>query len=198
MRVASRPRGGPGASDSMAPDTAPSGKSISEVGLGRRMPITCTLDCGARCELIAVVHDGKLVRIDSPRGQPDTSERPRLVPCARGRAHRRLLSARDRVLHPLRRTGPRGSDEFERISWDDALDEVAGHLVATRARYGSEAVLHGTGAGSISGRGFSGASASQRFFSYWAPVTECVGNESFHCAEVACPPAIGQRSSTPS
>jgi anaerobic dimethyl sulfoxide reductase subunit A len=169
----------------VAPDTALSGTGTSDVDLGKRMPITCTLDCGARCELVAVVHDGRLVRIDSPRGQPDTPERPRLVPCARGRAHRRLLSAHDRVLYPLRRTGPRGSGEFERISWEHALDEVAGHLVETRARYGSEAIFHATGAGSVSGRGFSGAPASRRFFSYWAPVTQSVGNQSYHCAEIA-------------
>ena len=185
MRVASRPPGGRQTSNSMSVDATLSGRNLIDLDLGERIPITCTLDCGARCELVAVVRDGKLARIDSPRGQPDTPERPRFVPCARGRAHRRMLSVSQRVLHPLRRTGPRGGGEFEQISWENALDEVAGHLVETRARHGSAAVLHGTGAGSVSGRGFSGASASRRFFSYWAPVTQTVGNASFHCAEIA-------------
>ncbi len=65
------------------------------------------------------------------------------------------------------------------------MDEIAQRLTDVRDRFGTAAVLHATGAGSISGRGFSGASASRRFFSHWGRVTECSGNESFHCSEVA-------------
>lgn len=45
----------------------------------------------------------------------------------------------DRLLHPLRRTGPRGSGEFKRITWDEALDTVAAQLHAIRDRYGAAA-----------------------------------------------------------
>ena len=51
--------------------------------------------------------------------------------------------------------------------------------------HGPASILHATGAGSLSGRGFTGASASQRFFSYWAPVTEVSGNMSVHNIIVA-------------
>ena len=156
------------------------------------IPFTCTLDCGSRCELVAFVRDGKLVRIDTPHGRPDTPTRPRLVPCARGRAHRRLLAAPERVLTPLRRVGPRGAGECEAITWDDALDEVARRLTAARDRVGSLAVLHATGAGSITGRGFSGAPASRRFFSHWGPVTATSGNASFHCSAIAAELMLGQ------
>ena len=150
-----------------------------------RVPFTCTLDCGSRCELVAHVQDGRLLRIDTPHQRSDTIDRPRLVPCARGRAHRQLLETPERVLHPLRRVEPRGAGEFEQVSWNDALDEVAERLTRVRDTRGAEAVLHATGAGSITGRGLSGASASRRFFSFWGPVTEASGNESYHCAEVA-------------
>ncbi len=149
------------------------------------IPFTCTLDCGSRCELVACVSDGEVVRVDTPPGRADTVVRPRLIPCVRGRAHRRVRTADARVLHPLKRTGPRGSGQFREIAWDDALDEVAARLEQVRAQVGTEALFHATGAGSVGGRGFSGAAASRRFFSYWGPVTETSGNMSNHCATIA-------------
>jgi anaerobic selenocysteine-containing dehydrogenase len=53
----------------------------------------------------------------------------------------------DRLVHPLRRVGPRGSDQFERISWDDALDEIATRLHDVIDRHGAEAVLPFSDAG---------------------------------------------------
>jgi anaerobic selenocysteine-containing dehydrogenase len=47
----------------------------------------------------------------------------------------------DRVLHPLRRTGPKGSGAFERISWDDALDEIAGRFRDAIATHGAESIM---------------------------------------------------------
>ena len=150
-----------------------------------RIPFTCSLDCAGRCELVACIREGRLVRIDTPPDRPDTAEAPRLVPCLRGRAQGRLLSARERVLTPLRRVGPRGSDRFEKMTWDAALDEVAARLADTRERYGAEAILHLSGAGSLGGRGFSGAAASRRFFSHWASVTGTYGSMSMWCANIA-------------
>jgi len=149
-----------------------------------RIPFTCTHDCGGRCELVACVKDGRLVRIDTPP-RSDTDEAPRLVPCQRGRAQGRLLTVRERLLKPLRRTGPRGSDQFQEITWDEALDEVSERLTDVREQYGAEAVVHITGYGSLNGRGFSGASASERFFSHWGSVTGTHGNPSSWCAGVA-------------
>jgi anaerobic dimethyl sulfoxide reductase subunit A len=152
----------------------------------RRIPFTCTLDCGSRCELIACVDDdGRLVRLDTPPDRPDTARFPRLIPCLRGRAHRRLLDAPERVLRPLRRVGPRGAGVFEPVPWDAALDELAERLSRALAEHGPLAILHATGAGSISGRGLSGAPASRRFFSHWAPVTEVSGNMSVHNVSMA-------------
>ncbi|MFH1568093.1 MAG: molybdopterin-dependent oxidoreductase, partial [Gemmatimonadota bacterium] len=152
---------------------------------------TCTLDCGSRCELVACVEDGRLRRLDTPPGRPDTPERPRLVPCVRGRAHRRLQDAPERLRQPLRRTGERGFDAFEPVSWDEALDEVAARLAEVRQRYGTAAVLQATGAGSVGGRGFSGGAAAVRFFSFWGPVTGTFGNASYHCSQVAAEWMLG-------
>ena len=56
----------------------------------------------------------------------------------------------DRLTHPLRRTGARGSGEFERITWDDALDEVARQMRRIRDTYGPAAILDCSRTGSLS------------------------------------------------
>ncbi|MBD3183332.1 molybdopterin-dependent oxidoreductase [Candidatus Poribacteria bacterium] len=151
----------------------------------KKIPFTCTLDCGGRCELVAWVRDGKVIRIDSPPGKPDNDHKPRLIPCLRGRGQRRLMNSRERLLKPIKRSGARGSNDFTEIDWDEALDEVAEKLRYYKEQYGSEAVLHITGYGSLGGRGFSGLSASNRFFSFWGGVTDTCGNTSSWCAGIA-------------
>ncbi|WP_249780976.1 molybdopterin-dependent oxidoreductase [Bradyrhizobium sp. dw_78] len=56
----------------------------------------------------------------------------------------------DRLTHPLRRVGERGSGQWERISWDQALDEIADKMAAIRERYGAPALV-----GAVSGAAFS-------------------------------------------
>jgi anaerobic dimethyl sulfoxide reductase subunit A len=150
-----------------------------------RIPFTCSIDCAARCELVAVVRDGQILRIDTPPGQVDTDEQPRLVPCLRGRGQRRLLTSPERLLHPLQRVGPRGAGEFRRISWEQALDEVAERLADVAALHGHQAVMSLIGAGSLGGRGFSGREAARRFFSHWGPITGTNGHMSAWCANIA-------------
>ncbi len=47
----------------------------------------------------------------------------------------------DRVLYPMRRTGPKGSGQFTRVSWDEALDEIAGRFRSAIAEHGPETVM---------------------------------------------------------
>jgi anaerobic dimethyl sulfoxide reductase subunit A len=145
-----------------------------------RVPFTCTLDCWRNCDLVACVRAGRVVRIDAPGSGPPAGE-AELVPCAVGRARRRSLDAPERVLVPLRRSGPRGSGRFEEIGWYEALDEVAERLADVRRRHGAEAVLHLAGYGSLGGSGVSGCAASLRFFSHWASVTGTRGDPSTWC-----------------
>ena len=156
----------------------------------QHLPFTCTLDCGSRCVLHAVVRNGVLLRIDTP-DDADTPELPRLVPCARGRAHRGMLNASSRLLNPLRRTGPRGSGEFEPISWDEAVEEVSAALDSARAEHGPQAILAAGGHGSGGGRGISGAAATHRFFTHYAPVSYLTGNMSSHSIDLAARLMLG-------
>ena len=85
---------------------------------------TCGHNCGGRCVVNAHVVNGRIVRISSDPAKWN-SELPPLQACARGFGQIERVYHPDRLQHPLRRTGPRGSGQFERISWDEALEEVA-------------------------------------------------------------------------
>ena len=158
----------------------------------KQIPFTCTYNCGSRCELLAHIKDDQLIRIDTTRKKEDSILKPHLIPCVKGRALRRSLSDPKRIKTPLRRIGPRGSGNFTEISWNEALDKVAGELERIRTEYGGEAIFHAYGDGSLGGRGFSGVSASYRFFSYWAPVTDVWGGMSNHSIRKASNWMLGE------
>jgi anaerobic dimethyl sulfoxide reductase subunit A len=96
----------------------------------------CSSHCGGTCEMKVHVRDKRIVRIESD----DRMMRPRL--CARGHAYRQRVYAPDRLLYPLKRDGERGSGRFTRISWDEALDTIAGEMKRIRDAYGNASILH--------------------------------------------------------
>jgi anaerobic dimethyl sulfoxide reductase subunit A len=101
---------------------------------------TCAHNCGGRCVVNAHVQGGRIVKISTdPRKW--TPEMPPLHACVRGFGAAERVNHPDRLLYPLRRVGRRGSGEFERISWDQALDEVAGQLRRVRDTYGAASIL---------------------------------------------------------
>jgi len=110
---------------------------------------TCGHNCGGRCVVNAHVRDGRIVKISTdPRKW--TPELPPLHACVRGFGQAERVNHPDRLTHPLRRTGPRGSGVFERVSWDEALDEVAAQLGRVRDTYGPAAILDCSRTGSLS------------------------------------------------
>ena len=107
-------------------------------------------NCGGRCLLKVHVRDGVIVRIETDDRPADTLDRPQLRACARGRAYRRRQYDPDRLRFPLKRTGRRGSGQFERISWDEAIDRVADEIARVRKTYGNSALFVPYGTGSYS------------------------------------------------
>ena len=105
----------------------------------RRIPAFCPL-CASRCGCEAVVEEGRLVAIE-----PDPSHPTGKALCAKGRASPELVYASDRLLYPMRRTRPKGDFDpgWQRISWDQALDETATALRRITAKSGPEAVAFG-------------------------------------------------------
>ncbi|MBI4495334.1 MAG: molybdopterin-dependent oxidoreductase [Deltaproteobacteria bacterium] len=96
----------------------------------------CSSHCGGRCLLQVHVKDGVITRIETDEG-----EEPQLRACLRCRAYRQRVYDPNRVKYPMRRKGERGEGKFERISWDEALDETAAQLNRVRSAYGPAAVL---------------------------------------------------------
>src|SRR3972149_878452 len=93
-----------------------------------RLRTTCTLDCPDTCSIIAEVEDGAPVRL---KGDPD---HPITAGFLCGKVAADYLDryrSPDRLVHPLRRVGPRGGGRWERIGWDEALDQVAGEIRRT-------------------------------------------------------------------
>jgi anaerobic selenocysteine-containing dehydrogenase len=97
----------------------------------------CPLDCQDSCAWVAHVEGDHVARIEGAKDHPIT----RGVLCAKVRDYETRVTAADRLLHPLRRTGAKGSGKFEAISWEEALDAVAGRFKAIIAGHGAEALM---------------------------------------------------------
>ncbi|HET7451867.1 MAG TPA: molybdopterin-dependent oxidoreductase, partial [Thermoanaerobaculia bacterium] len=97
----------------------------------------CPLDCPDSCSLDVGVESGRVVSVGGSRANPVTAG----YICAKVRRFPERLYGRDRVLHPLVRSGPKGSGEFRRAGWDETLDIVAEKLRDARDRFGGESIL---------------------------------------------------------
>ena len=97
------------------------------------------------CPLVAYVRDGVVVREESPGDLPPVEDGvPDANPmvCQKGLAWSQQMLAPDRLLHPLRRVGERGSGSWEEITWDEALGEVADAILDAIEEVGPESVVH--------------------------------------------------------
>jgi anaerobic selenocysteine-containing dehydrogenase len=105
----------------------------------------CPLDCPDTCSWVVTVRDGEAVALRGDRHHPYT----RGALCAK--VNRYLEHARqpDRLLHPMRRVGAKGEGRFERVSWDDALGEIAARWQDIMASHGPQAIWPYYGTGSL-------------------------------------------------
>ncbi|WP_131742416.1 molybdopterin-containing oxidoreductase family protein [Actinomadura roseirufa] len=105
----------------------------------------CPLDCPDGCSWVVTVRDGKAVGL---RGNPDHPY-TRGALCTKVNRWLERAAQPDRILYPLRRTGRKGEGRFERIGWDEALDEIAGRLADVVGEHGGEAVWPYWGTGTL-------------------------------------------------
>lgn len=99
--------------------------------------------CHGGCGVLLRVRDGSLVGLT---GDPESPlNHGRLCPI--GTVTADLVYHPDRLKYPLRRIGKRGSGKWQRISWDEALDEISDRLLTIRRDFGPEAIALGTGTG---------------------------------------------------
>ncbi|HEX2312211.1 MAG TPA: molybdopterin oxidoreductase family protein [Thermomonospora sp.] len=120
----------------------------------------CPLDCPDTCSWQVTVEDGRAVRL---RGNPDHPF-TRGALCAKVNRWLERAEAPDRLLHPLRRTGRKGEGRFERITWDEALDEIATRLRGVIDEHGGEAIWPYWGTGSLGWIQGMNGQAGQRLF----------------------------------
>ena len=114
---------------------------------------SCWLSCGGRCVNRSYVVEGCVLRQSPDNTHPDSPDYPQQRGCARGRSLRHAVFAADRLKYPLKRkhwqpgggdasNGQlRGRDEWERISWDEALDYIAGEVTRIKRDYGMKSIL---------------------------------------------------------
>src|SRR5580698_7890215 len=98
----------------------------------------CALDCPDACSLLIDIDEqGRGSRL---RGNPDHPVTRGFL-CGKVARYLEHEYSSDRLLHPLRRIGAKGEGRFTRISWDEALDEVAARLQSAAREYGPESFL---------------------------------------------------------
>src|SRR5579862_4863966 len=107
----------------------------------------CPHDCPDACGVLITVEDGRATRIVGDPTHPVT----RGFLCAKVAKYLDRVYSPDRVLYPMRRVGPKGprtagdgaraTQTWQRISWNEALDEVTSRFKAVSAEFGSEAIL---------------------------------------------------------
>jgi anaerobic selenocysteine-containing dehydrogenase len=93
------------------------------------------------CGLMVGVKDNQIVQV---KGDPDGYLNKGYT-CFKGRVSAERLSHPDRLKYPLKRVGERGEGKWQRISWEEALDETANNLLAIKEKYGARAVGFGVG-----------------------------------------------------
>src|SRR6266700_3622691 len=98
---------------------------------------TCPHDCPSACALdIEVVEGRSIGRVRGSKLQTY----PAGVVCAKVARYAERIHHPERLMHPLRRTGPKGSGQFARISWDEALDEIAARFDEAEREFGAQSV----------------------------------------------------------
>ena len=105
-----------------------------------RIKTTCPRDCYDGCGIIVRKRDGEIFRVKGNREHPSTRG-PLCAKCAIG-YNGVWRDETVRLLHPLKRTGEKGTGQYKRISWDEALKEIAQRLVEIDRRYGADRVFH--------------------------------------------------------
>ena len=124
----------------------------------------CPHDCPDACGVLVTVDDGKATKIQGDPGHPVT----RGFLCAKVAKYLDRVYSPSRVLFPMKRVGAKGpraeaeASPFERIGWDQALDEIAARFQRVVNQFGSEAILPYSYGGTLGV--LNGAGMDRRFF----------------------------------
>ena len=101
-----------------------------------RFTIVSDVDSHSQCRMLVTVQNGRAMEIADDPTDPEC--RGKLT--VRGDHMLEFLYAPDRLKHPLKRVGARGENKWQKISWDQALEEIAVRLTEVKSKYGPEAI----------------------------------------------------------
>ncbi|TFY99655.1 molybdopterin-containing oxidoreductase family protein [Ramlibacter rhizophilus] len=131
--------------------------SLSPASAPLQVRGACPHDCPDTCALVSTVQDGRVLRVQGNPEHPATDG----VLCAKVSRYPERVHHPQRLLQPLRRSGPKGSGRFEPVGWDEALGDIAARLGAIAAR-DPQAILPYSYAGTMGL--VQGESMAARFF----------------------------------
>ena len=117
----------------------------------------CPHDCPDTCSLLTTVQDGVAIKVQGNPNHPLTDG----VLCTKVSRYTERTYHPDRVLHPMKRVGPKGSGQFQRVSWDAALSDIATRLKTIADKH-PERILPYSYAGTMGM--VQGESIAMRFF----------------------------------
>ena len=123
----------------------------------------CSHDCPDACGILVTVEDGRAMRVQGDPAHPVTQG----FLCAKVTKYLDRVYSPDRVFYPMRRTAPKGqgkgdATDFTRISWAEALSEIAGRFQQISGEFGPESILPYSYAGNMGVLSYSGM--AHRFF----------------------------------
>jgi anaerobic selenocysteine-containing dehydrogenase len=97
----------------------------------------CPLDCPDTCSVLITVDEGKVTKLEGNPSHPIT----RGFACVKMAKYPERQNRGDRLLYPMKRVGKKGEGKFERVTWEEALDDIAKRTQDIITEYGGEAVL---------------------------------------------------------
>ena len=136
-----------------APQTQQDAQGAAEEDEGEWICAACWHNCGGRCTNRVLMKDGAVVRQGSDTSHDDSFEWMQRRGCPRGRAQQQQCFGADRLKYPMKRKSwqpgggenahgeLRGKDEWERISWDDAISLMSQEIKRIYDEFGPEAVV---------------------------------------------------------
>ena len=93
--------------------------------------------CGGSCPICAQVKDNRILSVQKLEGHPYLEGKL----CVRGAALKQFVHHKDRIEHPMKRVGPKGSGQYEPITWEQAVSEIAARLRQTKEESGAKATV---------------------------------------------------------
>ena len=129
------------------------GMPIDPAKGGEWTSAACWHNCGGRCMNKVMVKDGAVIRQKSDDTHEDSFDYPQQRGCVRGRAQQQQCFGADRLKYPIKRKSwspenpngeMRGKDEWERISWDEAISYIGDQFKTIKEKYGNQAFLVGS------------------------------------------------------